>query len=111
METSLDITDYMEPLFPEIYPTSDGFDFADFLTVPQDDLANLPLIHDTPPVNDPTTANNVNSTQSKRPLLPRISSEPVSAPMPMYSTLPNGCRDNSTNGEQINDIYQRLMTI
>lgn len=115
MQTSLDLTDSIDPLYTELYPTLNDFDFMEnfFTTIPQDDLANLPDIHETPLENNPTPASNFKPTQSQRPLLPRMASEPPPAPAPapmMYSTLPNSC-DSAMNGDQINDIYQRLTTI
>ena len=115
-QTSLDLTDSTEPLYAD-YPTLSDFDFVENLlsTIPQDHLASFPdfpEVHETPPENNPAPVGNFKPTQSQRPLLPRTASEPAPAPVPMmYSTLPNSCRDSVMNGEQINDIYQRLTTI
>jgi hypothetical protein len=112
MQKLLDPTDPIDPPYGETYPTLNDFDFMEnlFSTMPQDHLANLPEIHETPPENDPAPASNSKPTQSQRPLLPRTASEPAHVPM-MYSALPNSYHDSLMNGEQINDINQRLMTI
>lgn len=105
METPLDLTDSTDPLYG--YPTLNDLDFDFFSTIPQDQQAE---IHETPPQKDPTPANNSKSNQ--RPILPRMTSEPVPVPAPMmYNTLPNSCPDSAMNGDQINDIYQRLITL
>ena len=105
MQTTLGLTDPTDPLYG--YPTLNDLDFDFLSTIPQDHQAE---IHETPLESNPTPASDSKST--RRQLLPRMTSEPAPAlAATMYSTLPGSCPDSAMNGEQINNIIQRLMTL